>query len=184
MAQRSRQGWHVGLAGIAIVGMAGLAGCSSSSTPPASNAASGGGGAGSGNGADCPATGFKDPSDGYKVRTDPVLTKVPEPCITIGTGQILNFTYNGPEKENSGTLSYQAYYVNTDGGVINITGGSMKGDGAGNYTMEATFSTSGAKGRPGFLEITATTGAKVGANGIEGKNTSLAMLPVKFDIAS
>ena len=57
-------------------------------------------------------------------------------------------------------------------------------DGAGNYTMEATFSTSGAKGRPGFLEITATTGAKVGANGIEGKNTSLAMLPVKFDIAS
>jgi len=162
-----------------VAGLAGLAGCSKAPETSGAPAAGGGGGGD----AVCPAKDFKDPGGSFALKVDPVLTKVPEPCITVGKGENLAFSYNGPEKEKPGTLSYQAYYVDPNGAVLNITGGSMMGDGAGNYTMDAKFSTSGAQGRPGFLEIFATTDAKVGADGITGTNKSVGLIPVKYAIA-
>jgi hypothetical protein len=127
-----------------------------------------------------------DPDGVYDFFSDPSVTKYPEKDAVFGNGQTLTFEYDGTKTNNDPytTLSYYPYYIQDDGTVQPLGGGNIEGRGSGTFTVSNSVFNSSAKDRHGFLEIIGTYDAGVDANGAaSGKNVTLGMYPIVFDVA-
>lgn len=119
-----------------------------------------------------------DPSGDYAFFSDPSVAKYPEKNATFGNGETLIFEYDGTKTNNDeyATLSYQLYYIQDNGKVIPMGGGSVEGRGKGAFTLSDKVFDSNAKNRSGFLELTGTY-----TSGTSGTNVKLGMYPIKFN---
>lgn len=130
---------------------------------------------------------LNDPDGTYNFFSDPSVTKYPEKDAVFGNGQTLTFEYTGAKTDNDpkATLSYQLYYIQEDGKVQPMGGGNVVGEGGkGTFTLSDKVFNSSAKDRAGFLELQGTSGSGISESGqITGKNVTLGMYPIKFDIA-
>lgn len=127
-----------------------------------------------------------DPDGTYDFFSDASVIKYPEKNAVFGDGRSLSFDYDGSKTNNdqSATLSYQLYYIQDDGKVQPLGGGNMNGLGSGNFTTSSKVFNSAASGASGFFELIATYDTKADSEtGITGKNVTLGMYPIKFEIA-
>lgn len=131
-------------------------------------------------------TALVDPDGTYNFFSDPSVTKYPEKDAVFGKGQTFTFEYDGSKTNNDeyATLSYQLYYVQEDGKVQPVTGGNLDGRGKGTFSTSDSVFTSNANNRPGFFELIGTSDTSAGDSGqITGKNVTLGMYPIKFEIS-
>ncbi len=127
-----------------------------------------------------------DPDGAYKLFSDSSVTKHPDDNAVFGNGQTFTFEYDGSKtnNESSATLSYQLYYIQDDGKVQPMGGGNLDGKGMGTFTTSDKVFNSSASGASGFFELQGTYGTGLDANGaITGKNVTLGMYSVKFEVA-
>ena len=128
-----------------------------------------------------------DPNGDYKVFSDASITKHPEDGFVFGGGEPFMVTYDGSKSENNqyATLSYQLYYVQDNGTVVNFTGGNLEGTGGkGDFSTDADVFTSDADGRKGFVEVVVTYGVTFddASQSYKGTTNKLGMYPVKFKV--
>lgn len=130
-----------------------------------------------------------DPNGDYKLFSDPSITNPPENDVKFGNGQVLSFEYDGSKTNNepNATLSYQLYYIAENGDVQPMGGGNMEGEGGKGVFKTAegdkVFNSS-AKDRPGFFELQGTYATSfTPGQPISGKNVTLGMYSIKFDIS-
>lgn len=131
-------------------------------------------------------TKLDDPSGDYKLFSDASVTKHPDNGVVFGNGQTLTFEYDGSKTNNDpdATLSYQLYYIQSDGKVQPMGGGNVEGTGSGTFTLSDKVFNSSAKDRSGFLELIGTYDSGFSDSGqITGKNVTLGMYSVKFDVS-
>lgn len=82
------------------------------------------------------------------------------------------------------TLSYRLYYIQEDGKVQPMNGGNLDGRGKGTFSTSDKVFNSSASGASGFFELQGTYDTSVDDNNkISGKNVTLGMYPIKFEIA-
>jgi hypothetical protein len=127
-----------------------------------------------------------DPDGTYKYFSDPSITKAPEKNAKFGNGQTISVEYDGSKSpdEDGDILSYQLYYVQEDGKVQPMGGGTMEGKTSGTFSTSDMVFNSSANGRPGFIEITTVTDSGLSDSGqITGKNVVLGMYPITFEVA-
>ncbi|MFY9228579.1 MAG: hypothetical protein WAO28_04645 [Candidatus Microsaccharimonas sp.] len=127
-----------------------------------------------------------DPDGVYDYFSDPSVTKFPAKGATFGNGQTLTFEYDGSKTNNDtyATLSYQLYYIQSDGKVQPMTGGNLEGKGSGTFTVSDLVFNSNAKDASGFFELIGTYDTGTDDSGkITGKNVTLGMYPIKFEIS-
>lgn len=129
-----------------------------------------------------------DPEGTYKLFSDPSITKHPEAGFVVGGGEPFSVDYDGSKSAGStdAILSYQLYYIQDDGKVINFTGGTLQGQGGkGTFTADGKVFTSAADGRKGFVEVTVTYGVTfdAAAKKYNGTTTKLGMYSVKFKVS-
>jgi hypothetical protein len=130
-------------------------------------------------------TALVDPNGDYDLFSDASITKNPDNDVLFGNGQTLTWEYDGSKSENDpyATLSYQLYYIQDNGAVIPMTGGNVEGKGSGTFTLSDKVFQSNAKDRKGFLELIVTYDTSAAESGqISGKNVTLGMYSVKFDV--
>lgn len=122
-----------------------------------------------------------DPSGFYTLRSDPSITVPPSKNVLIGNGKLLEVRYDGSKGDN---LSYDLFYTDQNGSVHPMTGGFFKKTAEGVFVAEITVFNSNANQRAGFMELTTVTNSGLDSSGtITGKNTSLGMYPVTFEVA-
>lgn len=127
-----------------------------------------------------------DPEGTYKLFSDPSVTKHPANDVKFGNGQTLTFEYDGSKTANDpdATLSYQLYYIQDDGKVQPMGGGNVVGEGGkGTFTLSDKVFNSSAKDRQGFLELQGTYDSGITDGKITGKNVTLGMYSVSFDVS-
>lgn len=127
-----------------------------------------------------------DPDGTYKFFSDPSVKKYPEKNAVFGNGQRLDFEYDGSKTNNdpTATLSYQLYYIQDDGKVQPIGGGTLNGVGDGTFTTSSKVFNSLASGASGFFELIATYDTDPESERtVTGKNVDLGMYPIKFETA-
>ncbi len=131
-------------------------------------------------------TALNDPEGAYKLFSDPSVTKHPANDVKFGNGQTLTFEYDGSKTANDtdATLSYQLYYIQDDGKVQPMGGGNVEGEGGkGTFTLSNKVFNSLAKDRQGFLELQGTYDSGFTDGKITGKNVTLGMYSVDFDVS-
>lgn len=129
---------------------------------------------------------LNDPDGTYKLFSDPSVTKHPANDVKFGNGQTLTFEYDGSKTANDAyaTLSYQLYYIQDDGKVQPMGGGNVVGEGGkGTFTLSDKVFNSSAKDKQGFLELQGTYDSGITDGKITGKNVTLGMYSVNFDIS-
>ena len=102
-----------------------------------------------------------DPDGTYALFSDPSVTKHPAEGFVFGADEPFSIDYDGSKSENNeyATLSYQLYYIQDDGTVVNMTGGNLEGKGGkGTFSTDSKVFTSDADGRKGFVEVVVTYG--------------------------
>lgn len=129
-----------------------------------------------------------DPEGVYKPFSDPSVIKHPDEDFVFGAGKPFVIEYDGTktEKDPYATLSYQLYYIQDSGTVVNFTGGNLEGtDGIGAFKTDAKVFTSDADGRKGFVEVTVTYKASFDAvaQKYTGTTHKLGMYPVTFKVS-
>lgn len=127
-----------------------------------------------------------DPDGTYKFMSDPSVTKHPEKNAVFGNGQTFMFEYDGSKTNNDAyaTLSYQLYYIQSDGKVQPMGGGNLDGKGSGMFMTSDKVFDSSASGASGFFELQGTYDTSAATGTITGKNVTLGMYPIKFEIAN
>ncbi len=130
-------------------------------------------------------TKLDDPDGVYNFVSDPSVTKYPEKNVVFGNGQTLTFEYDGSKTNNDAyaTLSYQLYYIQSDGKVQPMGGGNLDGKGSGTFSTSDKVFNSSASGASGFFELQGTYDTSAATGTITGKNVTLGMYPIKFEIA-
>lgn len=119
----------------------------------------------------------KDPTGYYKLFSDPSITQHPADGAMIGDGATISFKYDGSKSRQPAILDYQLFYVDKEGEVRPIGGGSFDDQGGGLYSKIVTVYDTPANGRPGFLRLSTVSSAK--ADGpITGSETTLGMYSV------
>ena len=130
-------------------------------------------------------TKLDDPEGVYNSVSDPSVTKYPEKNVVFGNGQTMTFEYDGSKTNNDPytTLSYRLYYIQSDGKVQPMNGGNLTGRGSGTFTTSDSVFNSSASGASGFFELQGTYDTSAATGTITGKNVTLGMYPIKFEIA-
>lgn len=131
---------------------------------------------------------IKDPQGTYKYFSDPSITKQPQKDALFGTGQTISLEYDGSKsKEEGEVLFYALYYVDTEGNVQRLTAGSFEGRTRGTFTTSDKASNYLSSGRPGFMEVSIVTNAKLslgGGTSSSGTEVKLGMYPIKYDVSN
>jgi hypothetical protein len=124
---------------------------------------------------------IRDPDGFYKPRSDASITKHPAPGTVIGKGQPVEFQYDGSKGQ---ILSYQLYYMDSSGSVHPMGGGNIDAKGNGLHSQNIIVFNSSADKCPGFLELTTVSNVEKKADGtFTGKNISLGMYPIRFEVS-
>lgn len=125
-------------------------------------------------------TKINDPSGYYNLFSDPGVTSHPPEGFVVGKGKTVEIKYDG--SQGGDILSYQLSYVDNNGSVHPMGGGSFETKGDGLFSQEIIVFNSSAHNRPGFLEVTTVVGAGMQDGKVNyGKNIKLGMYPVKFE---
>lgn len=123
---------------------------------------------------------INDPSGYYNFFSDPGVTSHPPEGFVIGKGKTVEIKYDG--SQGGDILSYQLAYMDGNGSVHPMGGGSFETKGDGLFSQEIIVFNSSAHNRPGFLEVTTVVGAGMQDGKVNyGKNIKLGMYPVKFE---
>ncbi len=135
--------------------------------------------------AETPAPVVKDPEGTYKYYSDASITKQPPKGALFGNGQEISIEYDGSKSKEGDSVFYQLSYVDTEGNVRPVTGGPFEGTTKGTFRTDSKVYTSGADGRPGFMEVSIVQNAKVvgGEQGVTGTRVQLGMYPIIFDVS-
>ena len=130
-------------------------------------------------------TKLDDPEGVYNFVSDPSVTKHPEKNVVFGNGQTMTFEYDGSKTNNDPytTLSYRLYYIQSDGKVQPMTDGNLTGRGSGTFATSDKVFNSSASGASGFFELQGTYDTSAATGTITGKNVTLGMYPIQFEIA-
>ncbi len=128
---------------------------------------------------------IKDPQGTYKYFSDASITMQPQKGALFGNGQEISIEYDGSKSKEGDSVFYQLSYVDTEGEVRPLTGGPFEGKTKGTFRTDSKVYTSGADGRPGFMEVSIVQNAKVvgGEQGVTGTRVVLGMYPIKFDVS-
>lgn len=126
---------------------------------------------------------IKDPEGFYKPFSDASITKPPEANMVFGNGQTLTIEYDGSKSKEGDSVFYQITYVDREGSVRPITGGSFDGVTRGTFSTNKKLYESAADGRPGFMEVSIVQNAKVvgGDQGVTGQNVRLGVYPITIE---
>ncbi len=128
---------------------------------------------------------IKDPKGTYKYYSDASITKQPQKGALFGNGQEISIEYDGSKSKEGDSVFYQLSYVDPEGSVRPVTGGPFEGTTKGTFRTDSKVYTSGADGRPGFMEVSIVQNAKVvgGEKGVTGTRVKLGMYPITFDVS-
>jgi hypothetical protein len=126
---------------------------------------------------------IKDPAGFYKLFSDASITKPPESNLVFGNGQTFTIEYDGSKSKEGDSVFYQITYVDPEGSVRPITGGSFDGVTRGTFSTDKKVYESAADGRPGFMEVSVVQNAKVvgGDQGVTGQNVRLGVYPITIE---
>ncbi|MCB1209095.1 MAG: hypothetical protein KDK97_07195 [Verrucomicrobiales bacterium] len=122
---------------------------------------------------------INDPTGYYKLFSDPSVTQHPKENVTVGDGSAISFTYDGSKSRQPAILDYQLFYVDKQGEVRPIGGGSFDAADNGVYSKVIAVYDTPANGRPGFLKL--STVSSISSNGpITGSEIQLGMYPIRL----